>query len=119
MKRWAVAAGIALLCVMLAAGVFLSLSREHLPDDAPPRLAELGLLLLDGDDGLFVLGVKDGSLASDVGIRPGDYLTSAQGTMLTSATQLEEMLAGQAETGSVPITLDRQQQTMTVNLTLR
>lgn len=118
MKRWTGAAILTLLCV-IAANVFLSLSKEPAPDAIPPRLTEMGLLLLDGDNGLYVLGVMNGSLAGDVGIRPGDYLTCAQGTALTSASQLEELLADLTEADSVSITLERQRQMMTVDLALR
>ncbi|MCH5286303.1 MAG: PDZ domain-containing protein [Christensenellaceae bacterium] len=119
MRRWAMAAAVVLIGAALACGAFLRLPARHLATDAPTRIPETGLLLLEDEMGLYVLGVIDGSLACNAGILPGDYLTNVRDMVLTSASQLEEMLTGSCENGVLPVTLDRQSKTVTVNLALQ
>ena len=118
MRRWAIVAAVVLTGALLAAGFALLPSRHHGPVSAS-RMAQLGLVLLDDESGLYVLGVIDGSLASSAGIEPGDYLTRAGGMPLTAASQLEDMLAGRDEAVALPLTLNRHDQTYTVNLSLQ
>lgn len=118
MRRWAMAAA-ALISAMLLIGFPRLPGQRH--DDHPyaSRMAQLGLVLLDDDAGLYVLGVIDGSLAGSAGIEPGDYLTSARGTPLSDASQLEELLAGQEEGTPLPLTLNRQERIYTVSLSFQ
>lgn len=120
MRRWAMAAAVVLIAAMLLAG-FMQLSSRHDGPASASRMAQLGLVLLDDDAGLYVLGVIDGSLAGSAGIEPGDYLTSARGTPLTAVAQFEELLAGQEGIAiqSLPLTLNRDNQTYTVSLSFQ
>lgn len=82
-------------------------------------MTAMGLVLLEDDAGLYVLGVIDGSRAGSAGILPGDRLTAARNTMLTTIAQLEDLLTVQDGMGPVPLTLSRRDQTVTVNLSLQ
>lgn len=118
MRRWAMAA----LGVLIGAAlIFSALARfpeQHGAAGGPMKVPEVGLLLLEDEAGLYVLGVIDGSLACDAGILPGDYLINARGMALSTAAQLEELLAAQ-EMGPMPVTLGRHEEIVTVQLTLR
>ena len=120
MRRWIKAAVVVLIAAMLLAG-FLLLPTKRDGDAADSRLAQLGLVLLDDEAGLYVLGVIDGGLAGSAGIKPGDYLTCARDTPLTAVAQLEELLISQEDGAApvLPLTLNRDDRTFTVNLSFR
>lgn len=81
------------LC-LLAGGVALYQSYQtDEPAESATRMAALGLMLLDGDEGVSVLAVRDGSPADRAGIEPGDVLLQADGSAVTDVLQLEELLA--------------------------
>lgn len=80
------------LC-LLAGGTVLFHHFSAEPTEAPTRMAALGLMLLDGDDGVSVLAVRDGSPADRAGILPGDVVLQADGTDVGDILQLEELLA--------------------------
>lgn len=83
------------LC-LAAAGVALYFCLQPSAIDAEAdatRMAELGLMLLDGDEGVSVLAVRDGSPADRAGIRPGDVVLQADGDDVGSIAQLEEALS--------------------------
>ena len=118
MRRWAMAI---LGVLMGAALIFGTLSRftdRHMTDDSAMKVPAVGLLLLEDEAGLYVLGVIDGSLACSAGILPGDYLLNARDTALNTVSQLEELLA-EPEINPIPVTLGRQEETFTVQLPLR
>ena len=119
MRRWSIVTAIVLISAIVACGVLWFGLRSPASHDREPRITAIGLLLLDDAEGLYVLGVSDGGLASDAGIQPGDYLTMAKGTALTTAAQLEALLDEMDEKTVLPITLDRRNQTITVNLAIR
>ena len=117
MRRWVIPAAALLMCL---AAFFAVLLRGA---DLPPtpdhcRMTDLGLLLLEEEAGLYVLGVSDGSAAGIAGILPGDRLTMAAGTALSSAAQLEALL-DQPGLNAIPITLTRQEKLLTLALRLR
>lgn len=116
MRRWAWLAAVALLGCAVVAVVMGWTSHPPAPEDAS-CVSALGLLLLEEDAGLYVLGVSDGGAAGSAGIQPGDYLTRAGGTALDSAARLEELIAQPG--GWVPITLERQGEALTVLLQCR
>ena len=118
MRRWAMAAMIVLVGATLA-GSLLTAPNHTKALEGSTRMTAMGLILLEDDAGLYVLGVTDGGLADNAGIHPGDYLTSAKGTTLTTTAQLEELLNGQDGRDDIPVTLFRQEQSLTVNLSLR
>ena len=118
MRRWVMAAVGVLIGAALIFSALTLLPEQQATDGGPLKVPEVGLLLLEDEAGLYVLGVIDGSLACEAGILPGDHIINARGTALTTATQLEELLAAQ-EKGPIPMTLGRQEETVTVHLPLR
>ena len=104
----------AVLCVLLTV-VVLGAVAAALPAFRPEqeetsathaqRTAELGLMLLDEDNGLFVLAITEYSPAWRAGFQAGDLLLSSGDTPLTSVLQLESMISSAA--GEVPVLLDR------------
>ena len=59
--------------------------------------ADLGLLLLDADDGISVLAVQDKSLAEQAGICPGDVLMRINAIPLTTVEMLDGLLMNNSE----------------------
>ena len=95
--RWIVCAG----AVLLLAGLLLSMvwsANSSLPE-AATSTAGLGMMLLDGTEGVSVLAVQDDSLAERAGIRPTDLLTRLNGTPFASVDELETLLQGPQESG--------------------
>ena len=116
MRRWIMAVAGLLIAASLAALALLpSLARPH-ASVRSSRTAAMGLVLLEDEDGLYVLAVQDGSRAGSAGIQPGDRLTAAWNTALETVEQLEALLAKQEAGSPLPLTLARQDQTMTVDL---
>ena len=103
---------------LIAAG--LSLARLYAParENAalPSRMTELGLMLLEEKDGIYVLAVTGRSLACRAGIEPGDLLTEADGESLTEIAQLEAMLQHVPEGGALRLGLMRDGASMTLTL---
>lgn len=77
-------AGSAVLCLRLLPGE---------PAETATRMAALGLMLLDSEEGISVLAVRDSSPADRAGILPGDVLLRADGTRVADILQLEALLA--------------------------
>lgn len=104
----------AVLCIVLAVVALAAVSaalpalqpeaEESIPAHAQ-RTAELGLILLDEDNGLFALAITEYSPAWRAGFQAGDLLLSAGDTPLTSVLQLEAMIS--SASGEVPVLLDR------------
>ncbi len=55
--------------------------------------AALGLVVQDTDEGLYILAVRENSLAALAGIRSGDYLQSVDGQEITTADSLDDILS--------------------------
>ena len=89
-KRWII------LTMIVLAVAAATMAWIYLPIPSPQQdvvsAAELGLLLLDGDDGISVLGVLDKSLAEQAGIEPGDVLMRINETSLTTVEMLDSLL---------------------------
>lgn len=84
---------VALALCLLAGGIALfQFNQSAEPAENATRMAALGLMLLDGDDGVSVLAVRNGSPADRAGIEPGDVLLQADGSDVTDIVQLEELL---------------------------
>lgn len=75
---------------------------------------ELGLLLLDQEDGLYLLAVTEGSVAQRAGFLPGDLLLKSGSERLTSVTELDALIAGDDEVLRITLLRDNQE----VNLKL-
>lgn len=102
------------LCILLAVVVLAAVGAalpafqpeaEEQPAAHAQRTAELGLMLLDEENGLFVLAITEYSPAWQAGFQAGDLLLSSGDTQLTSVLQLESMIASAG--GEVPVLLDR------------
>lgn len=94
-----------LLCipVLLSALILLPplfLTQEEASEPAT-RSAELGLILLDQDDGLFILAVIADSAAEQAGFRAGDLLLRSGETPLTTTTMLESLITQDHEELSI------------------
>lgn len=82
------------------------------------RMTALGLLLLDEDEGVSVLAVKDKSPADKAGIRPGDVLLQADGVSFVDILQLETMLQNKQKQMQLLLRRD-QEKLLTVELSLQ
>ena len=105
---------VALLAAVGAALPALLPAQEAEAPSHAQRTAELGLMLLDEDSGLFVLAITEYSPAWRAGFQAGDLLLSSGDTPLTSAQQLEAMIS--AASGEVPVLLDRSGQQLSLML---
>jgi len=74
------------LWLLVAGAVFLHAGIPAPPDKAVTRMAELGLVLLDGEEGVSVLAVRNRSTADRAGILPGDVLLQADGIALPTSS---------------------------------
>lgn len=108
-----------LVLVLLVAGTALWHARfQEEPEGDVTRMAALGLMLLDGEEGVSVLAVKDRSVADKAGILPGDVLLRADDTAVTDTLQLEEMLLPARERMAIQLRRGREE-LITVWLNLR
>ena len=111
--RWAMLA--AALLGLLLAGVLL----HEMPQD-PPRAvdsAALGLLLLDAEEGVYVLAVSERSLADQAGLLPGDCILCAGDEALGEAMGLNRLLEQGQE--SLPLTVRREDNVIRLDLPCR
>lgn len=106
-----------LLCVLLFFCLHHSAPAPAMPEQPATRSAELGLILLDEDSGLFVLAITEDSPASRAGFHPGDLLLQSGNIHLTASTQLENMLHTQQD--MLSILLERNGLHMYLNLPTR
>ncbi|MGN1018938.1 MAG: PDZ domain-containing protein [Aristaeellaceae bacterium] len=114
----------AVLCILLAAVAVIAVAAalpafqpEQAEEESPAhaqRTAELGLMLLDEDNGLFVLAITEYSPAWRAGFQAGDLLLSSGDTPLTSVLQLEAMIS--SASGEMPVLLDRSGRQMSLML---
>ena len=111
------------LCILLAVVVLAAVGAalpafqpeaEEQPAAHAQRTAELGLMLLDEDNGLFVLAITEYSPAWRAGFQAGDLLLSSGDTPLTSVLQLEAMIS--AAGGEMPVLVDRRGKQMSLML---
>ena len=118
MRRWIMMIAAMLTVAALAAAALPLTARSPRPSGGSTPMAAMGLVLLEDDAGLYVLGVADDSPARSAGIHPGDRLTALRDTALTTVAQLETLLNDPEQGGDVPLTLSRYDQTVTVRLSL-
>ena len=115
MRRWIPTIS-ALLAAMALVGVLFSVLTPPKPSGLSSQTAAIGLVLLEEDEGLYVLAVMDGSRASSAGIQPGDRLTAARGTSLHTVAQLEALLTDSLAEGALLLTVQRYEETLTAQL---
>lgn len=68
--------------------------------------------------GVYVLQVEDGSEAANLGIKAGDRIVSLDGTEITGATDLNNVLKSHSPGDTVEITIERSGRTASTNVTL-
>lgn len=111
---------VVLILCLLAAGVLVFRAGITAPsEEAVTRMAALGLVLLDSEEGVSVLAVRDQSPAERAGIQPGDVLLQANGMSFETILQLEEMLQGLNQQNMQLQLLRRQEELVTVKLSLK
>ena len=71
----------------------------------PPRL---GVYLLDGEQGVEIGQVVDGSVASDAGLKAGDRIVSAAGVAVSSSGEMIAIVRNQQHGTWLPITITRE-----------
>ena len=79
--------------------------------------ADLGLLLLDTEEGISVLGVQDKSIAEQVGIHPEDVLLHINGVSLSTVEALDDLLINCSE-DTLLFKLQRGKNEVSVKITL-
>lgn len=92
--RRAVCWGLVLLvCVLAALGAGTALLRGgDEPVTGTPGSEAAGLMLLEDEDGVYVLAVADQSPASHAGVEPGDYLLEAEGVAISTSAALDKAM---------------------------
>ena len=111
------------LCLALILALCFGLClRPTAPQQEPAaspatRSTELGMVLLDEENRVFVLAIIDDSPASHAGIMPGDTITQLNSQHLTSVLQLAEMISRRA--GPMDFLLERNGAPVRIMLPLR
>lgn len=82
---------------------------------APSHVDDLGMMLVEQPEGLYVLAVMEDSPADRCGVSPGDLLTQLEGTPLTAVIQLEKAVQD-AASRELHLTLLRGDDPLTVTL---
>lgn len=110
----------ALLLALLTALAFgLGLHSSQQTSATPPsHVDDLGMMLLEQSGGLYVLAVMQGSAADTSGIAPGDLLTTMEGAPLLEISQLESALEPYVPHRQLLLTVERDDDTLTVQLPL-
>jgi aminopeptidase N len=84
-----------------------------------PRYPELGVVAIGNDDGLAVIHVEEDSPAGAADIRVGDRLTALDQTTLRERSDLSRAIADASWGDIVTVTLERDDATVVVDITLR
>ena len=72
-------------------------------------------LSVTGWQGVVITGLKRGSFASNLGLRPGDIIARVNGTEVKTVAQLRELVSGQPEEWELTIERDGKVKTVTVH----
>ncbi len=88
--------GLLMIALMVSLALLAGCLKQ--PQTAATDSAALGLLLLDAEDGVYVLAVSDRSPAHQAGLQPGDCLVLADGVPLESASAFNDLLPRGQET---------------------
>lgn len=118
-RRW-LFAGIAFLAATaLACSVYWHFRTTAPTEETITRITALGMMVVEEENGLYVLAVTSDSRADRAGMEPGDRLLRANDVKLTSVTQLEEVMRS-TPPDVFRLTVQRgDTQTVTLYLTLR
>ena len=107
---------VTLAVILLALWGCHALQLDH-AQPADGSSAALGLMLLEQEEGLYVLAVTKNSPADKAGVHPGDYLLRAGEEELVDAAHLDQCL--QESENSLTLTLLRADSEIRVTLPTR
>jgi len=112
-----------IIAVMLLA-LALSAWTLFAPEEAPergeiPNAADLGLLLLEEDGQVVVLGVNEDSPAAMAGFEPGDRILSTDGAHVGSVEELEASFLRLEQQEKLPLMVRRDAREKVVLLPVR
>lgn len=79
----------------------------------------LGIRLRDGDDGVVISSVADGSPAAEAGLRVGDVVRSLGGRQLEQRRDLREIMADLGPGDTIEVVVVRDGEELIVRPTLR
>ena len=115
MMRWML---LSLAAVLLLLAVYHGLKRLE-PSSAPQGMssAALGMVLLEAEDGVYVLAVSDQSPAHQAGLAPGDYILQMDGQAIGDAAELDALLC--MKTDSLRLTVRRGEQELSLVMPCR
>lgn len=114
-RQWMLAALAVLAFALLAVSVFRCAARR-----APSSLSgwddsgDLGLVLLNDEQCVYVLAVSDQSPAHRAGVEPGDYILNANGLEIADTEALDALL----QTAKTPLLLTIRRQGMELVLSI-
>ena len=107
-----------LLLVALIVGVWFGLNEtKSFTDVSAGGSAALGLVLLDSENGVYVLAVSDKSPAHHAGLQPGDVILTAGEMPLEEPSTLDQ-LVNKAEKNLL-LTVQREKQVVKLTLPCR
>lgn len=112
-KKWVALAAVLLLVLLV---LLVSLVQDD-PSLTEASSVSLGLMLLEQEQGLYVLAVTQDSPADRAGVFPGDRIIASQGMAITHVNQLERLLDSAGE--SLPLTLLREGREQQILLLVR
>lgn len=110
------AAAVALLAAALLLALTLKGGRQE-GALLPGSSAGLGMMLLEKEQGLYVLAVTADSPAERADVRPGDYLVRAGEETLRSTAQLDALIDSDA--GVLELCLKRNERELVIQLPTR
>lgn len=85
------------------------------PQSHATSTADLGILLLEDENGVSVLAVRDGSIAEQAGIHPADRLLQVNGGPINTVEELEALLQRSAAS-SLNVSILRADEPMIVQI---
>ena len=90
---------------------------EVAPDTTTAR-PFLGVLLEEGDDGVSIAEVTEGSAAADADLQVGDVITAVNGSEVTTVKEVADAISALAVGDEVSLDITRDGEAMTVTATL-
>lgn len=107
MRRFVRWLALAFAALVLAAGLWSWLSASRKEQDAGGvSSAALGLVLLESEQGVYVLAVSDKSPAWYAGLEPGDVILASGETQLSIPSALDALL--ETADSALPLTIRRE-----------
>lgn len=95
------------LSALLLLAILLLRKEEPVSLTEQSNAASMGILLLEENDGLYVLAVIEQSVAAKANIEPGDLLYRANDIPLTSVSEFDTLLNTSNKENRLRLTLTR------------